>query len=1125
MRTMTCLRWSALALLPLLAACQSIGSRDTIASLRNRHIEIKEEKIEGGIEKAMEGYQRFLEETPESALKPEAIRRLADLKIEREYGYIGGGEERADRTAPKLPSPALVPRPSVAPSTVASAPTRSGRESDADFEKRTALSRPVTHTAAKGGIALPGAEDLERTGAREAIALYQKLLKQYPLYEHNDEVLYQMSSAYEEQGQVEEAMQVMDRMVLEYPKSRYMDEVQFRRAEYFFTRRRYLDAEDAYSSIVTMGVSSTYYQLALYKLGWTFYKQELYDDALDRFIALLDYKVSTGYDFAQTADEPERQRMEDTFRVVSLSFSNTGGANSVVEYFTRHGKRGYEDRVYSNLGEFYFDKRRYADAAATYNAYVSRNPFEKVSPQFAMRVIEIQVAGGFPSLVIDAKKQFAATYGLQAAYWKHFEPAARPEVLAWLKTNLTDLAKHYHALYQSPQRVKEKKTNFEEALHWYREFLTSFPKDPASPAINYLLADLLMENHSYDLAATEYEKTAYAYPRHEKSSKAGYAAIYAWRQQLAGAAAGTKEQVRREVVRSSLKFVDTYPEHEKAAIVLGAAADDLYDMRDYEQALATAQKLNTVFPGADKEVKRGAWDVIAHSSFELHRYSEAEAAYVKLLGFVPANDKERGALVDNLAVSIYQQGEEANARKDYRAAADHFLRVGVLAPASKVRPNAEYDAAAALIRLKDWSKAAVVLTGFRDKFPGHKLQPEVTKKIAYVYKEDGRLAQAAEEYERIETESHDDAVRREALMTAADLHEQVGNLDRAIGVYRRYLGYFPHPVEPNLETRNKIADALKKKNDQDSYLAELRQMVSLDAGAGAERTPRTRYLAGNAALVLAEQAFDQFAEVKLVKPFKANLRRKKELMEAATRKFTKLLDYEVGEVTAGATYYLAEIYANFSKALLKSERPEGLGPVEMEQYNLAIEEQAYPFEDKAIAVHKKNLELITVGIYNEWVDKSLQKLAAFLPARYDKPEEESAVISSPDTYVFAIDRPAQPVTAPSKTAAAAEPKQAANPPASKETTTADGPKQDAEQVTTKEQAQTAQPQQDVKPVDTKGAVMTEEPASASKDGKTNEAVKASKPKQGSKSGGRRKRSGKKSPHGEPATAATKTPPA
>jgi tetratricopeptide (TPR) repeat protein len=1013
------LLWGVLALPLLLSACLSGGGTDTIAKLRTVQIEIKEEKIEGGLEKAMEGYRRFLEETPDSALSPEAIRRLADLKVEREYGQDAGGGRPADRAASKMPAPVHVPQPVLTPSTEASAPAPSGKESETDFDKRTTSSGSVAGTAAEG-VSLPGAEDLERAGAREAIALYQKLLNEYPLYERNDQVLYQMSRAYEELGQVEEAMQVMDRMVREYPQSRYMDEVQFRRAEYFFTRRRYLDAEEAYGSIVTIGVSSSYFQLALYKLGWTFYKQELYDEALHRFIALLDYKVSAGYDFAQTGDEPERKRIDDTFRIISLSFSNLGGANSVVEYFTRHGKRSYEDGVYSNLGEFYFDKRRYSDAAATYNAFVSRNPFHKESPQFHMRVIEIHLAGAFPSLVIEAKKQFAGNYGLKAEYWQHFEPSSRPEVLAWLKTNLTDLAKHYHALFQSPKQIREKKTNFEEALHWYREFLASFPMDPESPTVNYMLADLFLENGSFDRAALEYEKTAYEYPRHEKSSQAGYAAIYAYRQQLAGVAAEAKDEVKREVVRSSLKFVDTYPDHEKAAVVLGAAADDLYDMRDYEQAVVAARKLVDAFPGAETEVVRGAWLVVGHATYELLCYSEAEAAYVKVLELLPAGDKSRDARMDNLAAAIYKQGEQANARADYRAAAEHFLRVGRMAPTSKIRVTAEYDAAAALIQLKDWKMAATVLVGFRDLFPGHALQPEVTKKIAYVYREDGQLSLAADEYERIERESHDDEVRREALLIAADLHEQAGNSDRALEVYRRYVGYFPHPVEPNLETHNKIAEALNKKKDRDVYLAELKQIVAIDAGAGGERTPRTRYLAGKAALVLTEQTFDQFAEVKLVKPFETNLRKKKELMKTATQEFSKLLKYEVGEVTAAVTFYLAEIHAHFSKALLESERPEGLGPLEMEQYELAIEEQAYPFQDKAIEVHKKNLELVSVGIYNEWIDKSLEKLAVFEPARYAKPEEESAVISSLDTYLFAVDRPEPPAPQAAEEAAKAE---------------------------------------------------------------------------------------------------------
>jgi cellulose synthase operon protein C len=1027
----------------MLAACASVSDRDTIATLRHTYIEIKEEKIEGGLEKAMSGYQLFLEETPDSALTPEAIRRLADLKIEKEYGTLTTSPGAAGR-APASPAPETATRPEGA--TIAAAPPEQASahvpvhdESEEDFEKRATMRQPVDGMAAAADTPVAGADDLERAGAREAIALYEKLLNDYPLYERNDQVLYQMSRAYEELGEVQEAMAVMERMVRDYPRSRYIDEVQFRRAEHFFMHRRYLDAEDAYASIVNIGPRSSFYELALYKLGWTFYKQDLYEDALHRFIALMDHKVSVGYDFEQTGDEQERKRTEDTFRVISLSFSNLGGADSVVEYFSRHGKRGYEDSVYSNLGEFYFDKRRYADAAATYSAFVDRNPFHKAAPNFHMRVIEIQAAGGFPSLVLDSKKAFATTYGLKAEYWKHFDSGGRPDVLGFLKTNLTDLANHYHACYQDPRQAEDKSANFEEARHWYREFLTSFPTDRESPVINFQLASLLRENRSFGAAAVEFEKTAYGYPPHEHSSQAGYAAVSSYREHLGAARPENVEAVKREVVRSSLRFADTFPEHEKAAIVLGAAADDLYGMKEYEQARDTATRLIEAFPGADGDVVRDAWLVVGHSSYELARYGEAESAYRSVLALLPAEDATREPLVNNLAASIYKQGEEANAARDYRAAAAHFLRVGRMAPTSKIRPTAEYDAAAALIQLKDWEAAASVLAGFRTHFPDDPLQPDVTKMIAYVYRENNQLSLAATEYERIERESRDDEIRRDALLVAAELHEKDGNSARALEVYRRYVEYFPQPVELNLETRNHIAGILKAQNDRTSYRDELEKIVAIDASAGSARTPRTRYLAGKAALVLAEDAFESFVAVNLMQPFEVNLQKKRRLMMTATQEFGRLVDYEIGEITAAATFYLAEIYAHFSKALTASERPPDLSPVEREEYELAIEEQAYPFEERAIEVHESNIALISRGVFNPWVEKSLQKLAESMPARYDRPEEASGIIGSPDTYVFAIDRPAPADSDTAKTgeSGTAPPAQAEEPGAATESEAAE----------------------------------------------------------------------------------------
>jgi len=999
------LRWSVPALVLLLGACQTTGN-DTIAQLRNKQIEIKETKIENGSEKAIENYRRFVDQTPDSALKPEAIRRLADLKVEREYGLLPGDRAPELRTpAVVLPAPERAARPDAAPTRPAvpvPAPDRAG-ESQTDFEKRAAQTHAPAYARAEKGL-VEGADDLERVGALEAIELYKKLLKDYPTYESRDQVLYQMSRAYEELGRIDEAVQVMGRLAKEHPHSRYIDEVQFRRGEYFFTRRRYQDAGEAYGSVVAVGASSSYYQLALYKLGWSSYKQELYDQALGRFIALLDYKVSTGYDFARAGDKAEQKRMDDTFRVISLSFSNLGGAGSATEYFTRHGKRGYEDIVYSNLAEFYFEKHRYSDAAATYTAFIDRDPFHTVSPKFQMRIIEIHFTGGFPSLVIEAKKRFAEKYGVKADYWQHFAQSSRPEVLAWLKTNLKDLAGHYHALYQSPKQIKEKTTNFEEALRWYREFIASFPKDLDTPPVNYLLADLYLENRSFDRAASEYEKTAYDYPLHKKSSQAGYAAIYAWRQHHAGVAADAEPRVMNEIVRSSIRFADAYPEHEKAAIVLGSAADDLYARKDYERAAAVAHKLTGAFPLADADLLRQAWLVAGHACYELRRYGESETAYVKLLELLPAKDKSRDARIENLAAAIYKQGEEANARKDYNAAAEHFLRVGHLAPTSKIRANAEYDATAAMMQLKRWKMAAVLLVRFRTLFPGHALQIDVTRKLAYAYREDGQFALAADEYERMERESTEYDIRREALLIAAEMREKDWNTSLRLAVYRRYAEQFPHPVEPNVETHNKIADLLKKNNDQEGYLAELRQIVVLDAGAGSERTPRTRVIAAQAALVLAEPAFGRFAEVKLTEPFEANLGKKKELMKVATQQFNALIDYEVGDVTAAAAFYLAEIYAGFSKDLKESQRPARLNALEREEYDLAIEEQAYPFEEKAIATYQSNLELISRGVYNEWIEKSLQRLVKLIPARYDKTEEGSPLITSLDSYEYRVGR-------------------------------------------------------------------------------------------------------------------------
>ncbi len=971
----------------------------TLADLRNMSPDVQEVKVEQGLDQAMQHYRRFLEETPETTLTPEAMRRLADLQLEKQFGIRTGDARPREIAAPK-PIQALTAVQAGRANLAAAAARTGSRESDQDFEQRTT----AEGWALAGNNAVASPMDNVRAGTDpegplEAIALYDRLLTEYPNYEHRDKVLYQMARAYDELGRTEEAIETMERLIRANPHSEHFDEVQFRRGEYFFTRRRFGDAESAYATILNLGASSSFYEFALYKLGWTFYKRERYEEALHKYIALLDYKVSIGYNFDQTHEEEDERRVADTYRVISLSFSNLGGPGAVREYFSTFGNRSYEDRVYGNLGEHYLAKLRYDDAAKTYKAFVSLYPFHRAAPRFSMRVVETFTQGGFPQLVLESKREFASKYGLQAEYWRHFKPEELPEVMAYLKTNLKDLATHYHAQYQGAQETSEKLANYREAIRWYRDYLDSFPTDAESPPINYQLADLLFENQDFGDAAKQYERTAYGYPRHSRSADAGYTAVYAYRQQLKAAGKEQQDAVKRDTVASSLRFADAFPEHEHAAAVLGAAADDMYEMKDYRAAIQSAQRVVDAYPSAEAAIRRSAWIVVAHGSFELAEYPQAEHAYAQVLLVTPESDESRASFVDNLAASIYKQGELANGAQDYRAAADHFLRIRSAAPTSAIRATAEYDAGAALIRLQDWTAAVKVLEAFRSTFPEHKLQLEATKQIAYAYRQNGQLSLAAGEYDRIASQSADPALRSEALLDAGDLYEQSNARDRALAAYIRYVNEFPRPIETAVETRFKIAEMYKAAHDESLYHQELEAIVRVDADAGPERTGRTRTLAARSALVLAEQLHRDFVAVKLRQPFETSLQDKKQRMDAMIKALDRLVEYEIADVTAAATYYMAETYFNFSRSLAESERPADLKPADLEAFETDLDEAAFPFEEKAINVHEKNMELLHAGVVNAWTEKSLGRLTELMPGRYAKAELSSGFLGAIDSYV------------------------------------------------------------------------------------------------------------------------------
>jgi hypothetical protein len=65
-----------------------------------------------------------------------------------------------------------------------------------------------------------------------------------------------------------------------------------------------------------------------------------------------------------------------------------------------------------------------------------------------------------------------------------------------------------------------------------------------------------------------------------------------------------------------------------------------------------------------------------------------------------------------------------------------------------------------------------------------------------------------------------------------------------------------------------------------------------------------------------------------------------------------------------------------------------------------IEDEAYPFEERAIEVHEKNFEMLASGIHNDWVQQSLDKLVDLMPGRYARNEISGDYLGSIDSYSY-----------------------------------------------------------------------------------------------------------------------------
>jgi len=920
---------SCLALAPCAGAADKADERSpaTLKDLQKRKVEIrKDAPADLSADKAIENYRQFLElKDVDPALQAEALRRLGDLSLE-------GGE----------------------------------------------LARAEAEISAID------------PGGAEAIRLYTQLLQAHPDYVHNDRVLYQLARAYETTGQPEKALASLNEVVRRYPSSPRIVEVQFRRGELLFSARRYHEAEAAYAEVTKWGVGE-YYQQGLYKQGWALFKQNLNRESLPLFARLLDGQLrddsARGYRPLEKLGRADRELVEDTLRVMSLTFSNEEGIAPLNDFVTGLGNPPYTSLLYSRLGDLYVEKQRYQDAANTYRAFVARTPYDEASPLLTTQAIEAYRKGGFPQLVIDGKREYVQNYNFGTAFWQNHRREDYPQIAGELKTHLTDLAAYHHAQAQKGSAGADKAANYAQATQWYRMQLQYFAQDADAPQVNFHLADALFESGDFAHAVDEYERTAYTYTPGPEAAKAGYAALSAYQKQEALLPAEQRAAWHTRGIESGVRFAQVFPTHPDGAGVLARSTEELYQAHNLPRALEVAGLLLARNPPATPAQRRIAFSVTGQAQFDQGQFAAAESAWSQARTLAAGDRELTRTLTDQLSVAVYRQAEARRAAGDARGAVDEFLRVGIVAPGAAAVETARYDAAAELIKLTDWPRAIDVLEGYRRDYPKSPRQSEVTQKLAVAYTQAGRGMAAAAEFERIAAATDQPAeVRLEAMGLAAEQYEKGGDTARAVALLEKLVAQYPTPVAERIETRQKLADYAAKVGNAQRVAYWQKEIVKADATAGAARNDRTRFLAAKASLALAAPERDRFRALKLSLPLDKSLKTKRNALDAALAGYKAAADYNIAEVATQASFEIAELYRQLAVDLTASERPKKMSAEEREQYDLLLEERVTPIEEQAIALHEANAARAGEGLYDDGVKASFAALAKLLPARFGKTE-------------------------------------------------------------------------------------------------------------------------------------------
>jgi len=700
------------------------------------------------------------------------------------------------------------------------------------------------------------AEDTAKSYLLKAVKTYKGLTENdaFRNYPKMDMALFYYGYTLQGGKYMKEARAVYDKLLKNYPNSKYVPEAHLAFADYYFESGQLDDAEARYKMVLKFPKSSAYWY-AMYKMGWIHLNKQRFQEALETF-----FQVASATKNDKKQEVLNRASKKDFVR----AYSEIGKADKAFDAFKRVDN-GYAFQMLQILADLYMEQGKSDKGIYIFRELMKTAPTDKnvCLWQYNVAHLTLSLPGGTNADKVAEIENLNKLYG--ALKGKKVLPAAEAQECHDNAAAMSgELARAYHS--ESAKTKNPETLAYAEKL--YKVYLQVFPDAEDYAQTQYFYAELLWsraENEKNARLQTElWEDAAVAFTDVVKTGKvdaklmkeSAYAAVLGWKNAL-NVDPRAKQQAEVDAKpdkKEDLTKPKEIPEREQKML----AAFDIYinyikDPKDdelvgmkflkaniyrrynqWDKALPLFQEI--LDKHREHETAEYAANLLLDSYNNLQRYDDMLALADKLTKdpkFLEGKDDLAATLKKLKAQSMRKLAEkmetDAKNSKDYSQyvqCGQAYLDIYNTNPEAADNDEVLYNAGVCFEEGRSIGVAIQMYGLLKKYYPNSKITARATARLGKAYGDIAFYDRASEELENYAKKYAGEKDAHDAMSDAVFYRKGIGDDAKAIEDTKYYVKTFgtKMPAEA-ANAAFSLTTIYEKQGDKDAVVKHLKEYI------------------------------------------------------------------------------------------------------------------------------------------------------------------------------------------------------------------------------------------------------------------------------------------------------------